>query len=158
MVFTLFVLLNILAIVLFFKFQRKNIHPIEIVTCWFVSTILFQNYSAFFVMNMKYFKIPEILSLELSHFLNRTVLIPMVTLIFINFYITKSKVGQKIIIFVSFFLLLGGVEFMEHFLGVLLHHNWKLLWSFAFWIIYLQLIIIFMKYFRKKLIREVKQS
>ncbi len=158
MVFTFFALLNILAIVLIFKFQRKNIHPIEIVTCWLVSTILFQNYSAFFVMNMKYFKVPEILSLELTHLLNRTVLIPVITLIFINYYITKSKFRQKIIIFVSFVLFLGGIEFMEHFLGVLLHHNWKVLWSIAFWVIYLQLVNIFMKYFRKRLIKEVKQS
>lgn len=38
-------------------------------------------------MNFNYFTIPEILSLEITHLLNRTVLIPIITLIFLNQYI-----------------------------------------------------------------------
>lgn len=155
MVFIFYVLVNVFLTLYFFWFQKKNIFPLEIFASWIVSSIVFQNYSALFYMNMNYFYIPDVLSLELAHLLNRTVLIPVITLIFLNQNVKLDSLKKKIVSLIVIELFLALSEWSEHAAGILVHRDWKMEWSFAFWMLYIAVSILFLKYFRKKLIKEV---
>ncbi|MDF2791938.1 MAG: hypothetical protein K0S80_5040 [Neobacillus sp.] len=122
---------------------------------WLIGTMLFQNYSALFVMNFKYFYIPDIIQLKLSHLLNRLVLIPVITLIFMNGYLSLHRRIHKVILFLIFMLLFDGIEWLAHRSGVLIHQNWNVWWSIGFWFLYGCLNILFMKWFRRRLSKEV---
>lgn len=158
MILTFFVILNVVVLFLFFKWQKINIHRLEVLIIWLISTMFFQNYSAFFNMNYKYFKIPEVLSLELAHLLNRTILIPVITIIFLNRFIILRHLRNKIALFFCTMLLLAGIEGLADFTGVLIHTNWKIWWSLLFWVIYLLILILCMSLFRKQLLKEVPRS
>lgn len=155
MVFIFYVLVNVFLILYFFRFQKKNLFPLEIFASWIVSSIIFQNYSALFYMNLNYFYIPDVLSLELAHLLNRTVLIPVITLIFLNQYVKLDSLKKKIVSLIVIELFLALSEWSEHAAGILVHRDWKMEWSFVFWMLYIAVSILFLKYFRKKLIKEV---
>jgi hypothetical protein len=109
-------------------------------------------------MNIKQFYIPEILSLEMAHFINRTVLIPVSTIIFLNQYIILKNLRNKIVFIIIFVLLIAGIEWLEDYLGVLIHSNWKISWSLVYWAAYILILILFMGFFRNKLMKEVRQS
>jgi hypothetical protein len=102
MVFVFYVVLNLVILKYFIKFQKKNIHVLEILVYWLMATILFQNYTAFFSMNIKYFIIPDVFSLEMSHLLNRTILYPVITIIFLNRFLLLQSIKKKIVSFFEF--------------------------------------------------------
>lgn len=157
MILLFFTLLNVCVVFYFFYFQKKNLHSLEVFMYWLISTILFQNYSALFHMNIGRFKIPDIPPVEFSHLLNRLVLVPVVTLIFLNIFISLNRI-LKVFICLVFFMIFCGVEGLEHALGILIHTNWNISWSIGFWILYILLNVLFMKFFRKKLLNEVPVS
>lgn len=158
MVFIAYFLANLVVFVFFFKFQKKHIHSLEILVLWLISGILFQNYSAFFYMNLKWLIIPNVLNLKMTHFLNRIVLIPLLTIIFYNQYIVRKKVSQKSFWVFSFVLLMAGLEMLADFLGVLKHVHWNFWWSFMFWLFFILFSTFVMTFFRKKLAKEVGQN
>jgi hypothetical protein len=125
---------------------------------WAISSMLFQNYSALFYMNFKHLIISDNLSLAMAHFINRIVLYPVFTIMFLNYYITLPFVGKKLVFFLSYIALLNGLEWLAEWLRVLKHIHWKLWWSFSFWLVFLLISIGFMKFFRMKLQKEVKNT
>lgn len=100
-------------------------------------------------MNFKTLFIPDKLSYEFSHFLNRTVIYPVLMVTFLHFSLILRGPMKKILLIICFISILAGVEWLEHFSGVLIHVHWQLWWSFAFWLISLLVLIGFMKFFRK---------
>lgn len=156
MIFLFYLLANASVTVFFFKFQKKNLHAIEIFISWVVSTIIFQNYVALFYMNFDFFYIPEILSLELAHLLNRTVLIPVITLLFLNHYILLNSLKKKLASFIIIVLFCTGLEWLDHVTGVVIHRDWKIWWSFSFWIFDFFICLLFLRFFRKKLTKAVQ--
>jgi hypothetical protein len=160
MIPTIYVIFNLAlaAVLLFFKYGRQNLHTLEVFTYWLIGALLAQNYSAFTNLNFKLFEVPDILSLEMTHFLNRIVLVPVVFVWFLNSYVTGSSFIKKLVLVSSTVCVLVGLEWLEDGLGVLIHNNWRLWWSFAAWSTSTLLTIGFMKIFRKKLIREVPST
>jgi hypothetical protein len=148
MIITYFILLNIIGVFLFIK-TKKNLHIIEIFVYWLVSSYLFQNLSALCYMNFNTLIIPEKLSFELSHFLNRTVIYPIFMVTFLHYFLTLKSIIKKLLLFIYFISLLVGIEYIEHLSGVLIHVHWKLWWSFTFWLAALLVLIGFMKFFRR---------
>lgn len=155
MVFTFYIVLNIIAIILFIKY-KKNLHIFEIFVYWLVSTYIFQNFSALCYMNFKTLLIPEKLDLEFTHFLNRTILFPILMVTFLLIYTQLSTSLKKLLLVLCFILLLTGFEWLAHLLGVVIHVNWRLWWSFAFWLSALLTLIGFMKFFRKILFKGAR--
>ncbi|HLN89554.1 MAG TPA: hypothetical protein VK253_05765, partial [Candidatus Binatia bacterium] len=100
-------------------------------------------------MNLKILFIPEKLSYELTHVLNRIVLFPMILVTFLNFFLVMGTYAKKMLLTTGFLLLFVGLEWLADSLGVLLHVHWRIWWSFAFWLIALSILIGFMKFFRK---------
>lgn len=100
-------------------------------------------------MNFKNLVIPEKLSYEFSHFINRIVLYPVVMVTFLQFFITSKSFVTKSFKLTLFIILLGAFESIEHFAGVLIHKNWHPWWSGAFWLTALLILIGVMTFFRK---------
>lgn len=154
MVFILFVLLYFTAALFLVRFGKKNLHALEILSYWLVSTILFQNYSAWFFMNFQFAVIPNVPSLEMVNFINRTVLYPILGVTFLNQYVILSSTGKRLRIIFGYMALLNGMEWLEDRLGVYKHTYWKFWWSLTFWLAFLLILIGFMKIFRKKLLKR----
>lgn len=158
MILFFYLLLNVLIALIFFKFQKKNIFALEIFGLWIVTTIIYQNYSAFFIMNLKYFLIPDDFNIEMAHFINRCILIPIITITLLNRYIVLKTFWRKTTSILMMILILSAIEWLAHVTGILIHENWKIWWSLSFWILYIFITILFMKYFRKKLAKEVNRK
>lgn len=148
MVLFFYVLVNVIAVCLFIK-KKKQLHILEIIIYWMVGSYLFQNFSALCYMNFKTILIPDNLPYELTHFLNRIVLYPMVMVTFLHFLLILNTHLNKLLLITNFVLLLVGLEWLADFSGVLVHVHWQIWWSFAFWLAALLVLIGFMKFFRK---------
>lgn len=148
MVLFFYILLNVLALVLFIK-KKKMLHILEIIVYWMVSSYLYQNFSAICYMNFKTLIIPEKLSYEFSHFLNRTVLFPILMVTFLHFFLILTTHLKKLLLIIGFILLLTGMEFLADVLGVIIHVHWRVWWSISFWLIALLVLIVFMQFFRR---------
>lgn len=133
MVLTLFVLANFWLAALFFLNRRKHLHPLDIIFCWIVGTLLVQNYSALNTMNFRYFVIPDRLDLELAHFLNRIVLVPIIFIWFLNGWVGAASLRGKIAAAAGAVAVLFGVESGMVLSGVLSYNGWKPWWSMAVW-------------------------
>ncbi len=152
MILFFYIILNLIAMFLFIK-KKKKLHILEIFVYWMVASYLYQNFSALCYMNFKNLFVPEKLSYELSHFINRIFLFPIIMVTFLHCYHFFSSLIKKLSVIVSFIFILSGLEWLCDYLGVLIHINWQIWWSFSFWIIALFILIGTMKIFRKILYR-----
>lgn len=148
MILLFYIVLNVIVIVLFTK-KKKNLHSLEILVYWCVSTYLFQNFSAVCYMNFKTIYIPDKLTLELSHFVNRIILYPILMVTFLHYFLLLSSLLKKLLLIICSIFLLAGLEWFADYLGVVNHINWPIWWSFAYWLTSLLFLIGFMKLFRK---------
>lgn len=151
MIITFYIILNLVIILAFFLIVKKHLKNLEILVHWFVGSILFQNFSAVNYMNYKKLIIPEDFSIELTHFFNRMILIPLLFVWFLNQYIALTSKVKKLTLSLFFLLIFLGIEWLAEELGVLEHKDWKIWWSVAFWTSAQIASVFFMKYFRKKL-------
>ena len=148
MVLFFYVVLNALALFLFVK-KKKMLHILEIIVYWMVSSYLYQNFSALCYMNFKTLIIPEKLSYEFSHFINRTLLFPILMVTFLHFFIMLTTQFKKILLIICFIFILTGMEYLADYLGVIIHVHWQIWWSFSFWLIALLILLVFMQFFRR---------
>jgi hypothetical protein len=150
MILLFYIVLNLIAVVLFIRIKKK-LHVLEIIVYWLVASYLFQNFSALCYMNFKTIIIPDKLSYELSHFINRIILYPLLMVSFLHFFLISNTKIKKIILLLSFILLLTGLEWLEDFFGVLNHIEWQLWWSFSIWLLAMLILLGCLKAFRKVL-------
>lgn len=153
MVILFYLILNGIVLYVFSKI-KKVLHSLEILVYWMVSSYVYQNFSAVCFMNFKTLQIPDNLKLELIHFLNRLVLFPIIMVAFLHFFLLVNTFWKKSVLMLCFMFLLTAMEWLADFMGIFTHINWKLWWSFAYWISALFLLIGFMKFFRKILFRK----
>ncbi|WP_262176984.1 hypothetical protein [Cytobacillus firmus] len=104
-------------------------------------------------MNFKTLVIPEQLSYEFAHFLNRILLFPVLMVLSLNYFLTLKTYKSRILLITFFILILSGLEWLGHTTGVLIHVHWRIWWSFTFWLVSILALIGFMKFFRKILYR-----
>lgn len=150
MVLFFYVVLNAVAVALFTNTPKK-IHILEVLVYGMLGSYFFQNFSALCYMNFKTLVIPDNLSYEFTHVLNRLVLFPLLMVTFLHFFLTLNTHLKKLLLSISFLLLFVGLEWLADLLGILEHVHWRLWWSFAFWTATLFVLIGFMKFFRKVL-------
>lgn len=151
MVFIVFLLINAGVALVFFATRHKHLFPIEILLYWCVSSLLVQNYSAIQTMNLHSSFVPGELSPGLTHFLNRTFLYPVLTLVWMNQYCASRSVRTRWIYLLGFVLLATGIEWLSGVMNVFVHIWWRIPWSAAFWFIQFMLLLGFMKVIRHKL-------
>lgn len=157
MILVLYFFLNIIAAFLFIKLKKRP-HILEILVYWLVSSYIYQNFSALCYMNFKTLHIPSRLTYELSHFLNRIVLIPILMVTFIHFYLSLDTYFKKLLLLISFTFILTGFEWIADYSGVIVHVNWRIWWSFSFWLTALFILIVSMKLFRRILYKGGKHE
>ncbi len=158
-VFIGYAIVNLAALIVFFRFERNSLHVLEILTYWLAATVLFQNYSAFFTMNINYMVVPERLSLELAHLLNRIVLYPVFALIYLNRYATAAGSSDRSLWTLGAILFFAGLEWLADWTGVLRHMpEWQLWWSFAWWCLFTLVLLAVYHAFRTQLTKELAQS
>jgi hypothetical protein len=148
-VLSFYILLNIAAILFFIKYKKRMLHTLENFIYWLIATIIFQNYTAILYSNTNHLIIPNKFSLALSHFFNRTFLIPIIIVTFLNIYLMATTIWRKLLSMIGFIIVLVGYEMLSDLLGVLQHFHWRLWWSISYWFAALVLSIGFMKFFRK---------
>ncbi|KIL38660.1 hypothetical protein SD70_25165 [Gordoniibacillus kamchatkensis] len=151
MVFIFFLLVNAGFAFAFFSIRKKRLLPIEIFLYWCLSAIFVQNYSAIQTMNFKSSINPNEPGPEFAHLLNRTVLYPVLGMLFLNSYCALKSGRMKLVCILSFAALTTGIEWLSSVLGVFVHVWLKLWWSAAFWLIHNLLLVGIMKMFRRKL-------
>ncbi|MCZ8519564.1 MULTISPECIES: hypothetical protein [Paenibacillus] len=151
MIFIFYLVVNMGFLYVFFNIQRKQLVPLEILLYWCLSSLLTQNYSALQTMNFKSSMIPDQLSPEFAQFFNRTVLYPILALLFLHAYNASKKAGPKVVCIVGFSLLMYGFDYLSSVLGVFVHVTVKEWWSAAFWLLHNVILVGVMSIFRKKL-------
>ncbi len=147
MILFIYLLLNGITLLFFIK-KKKNLHILELTAYWFIASYITQNFSALCYMNFKTLYIPEHLPLEMSHFFSRTILFPVIIVLFLDYYLITDTWYKKGLLMILFVSILTSLEWLHHFLGVLIHVNWKFWWSPSVWFGALILLIGFMKGFR----------
>jgi hypothetical protein len=150
LVFMFFLIVNVGLVYVFFKIQRKQLVPLEILLYWCLSSTLVQVYSAIQTMNFKSSMIPDQLSPEFAHLLNRTVLFPILALLFLHTYNASKGAGTKLVCLVGFSMLIYGFEYLSSVLGVFVHITLKEWWSAAFSLLLNLILVGIMRIFRKK--------
>lgn len=150
MILVFFIVLNIIVLSLFIM-KKKRLHILEILVYWLIATYLYQNFSALCYMNFKTLIIPEKLTFELSHFVNRIILFPLLMVTFLHYYLVFNTTFKRILLTGSFIILLSGLEWLSDYVGVLIHVNWQIWWSPSFWLAALMVLIGVMTLFRKML-------
>lgn len=153
MVFFFYLILNLITIIHFSRIKKK-LHSLEIILYWMLSSYLYQNFSAICYMNFKTIIIPNNFSLEMAHFINRIILFPSLMVLFLHFFHSVKSSYRKALVFGSFIFLFVGLEWLADLLRVLIHVQWKLWWSFLFWIVVLIILIGFKKFFRSMLFKK----
>nr|WP_304217039.1 hypothetical protein [Fredinandcohnia onubensis] len=131
--------------------KKKRLHILEILVYWLIATYLYQNFSALCYMNFKTLIIPEKITFELSHFVNRIILFPLLMVTFLHYYLVFNTTFKRILLTGSFIILLSGLEWLSDYVGVLIHVNWQIWWSPSFWLAALMVLIGVMTFFRKML-------
>ncbi|WML48700.1 hypothetical protein RCG23_00680 [Neobacillus sp. PS3-34] len=153
MILFFYIMLNVIGIFLFQKI-KKQLHILEIIVYWLVASYFFQNFSALCYMNFKTIQIPEKLSYEFSHFLNRILLYPMIMVSFLNFILILNTLLKKLLLIIIYVCALTGLEWLSDSLGVINHVHWQMWWSFSLWFVFLLVLIVIMKFFRIVLFKK----
>jgi hypothetical protein len=154
MILSVYVVLNLLCVFVFFKVRNKRLHPLEIGTYWIFCTLLVQNYYAFNHINFKLIVIPDIIDMELAHLVNRTILEPLLFVWFLAYYAAYASSWKRALLAAAFLCLLVGQERFAVWLGVFRYNGWTIWGSFAVWLASILLSIAFMSIFRKKLVKK----
>jgi len=155
MVLLFYIALNLVFVYLLVKYRSKRMHPLELFVNGLFGSFLVQNYNAINSMNFKTFVIPDVLSLEFAHVLNRFVLFPVSVLYMLTLLLTVQSLSKKLLIVVCFECIFVGLEWLEDWQGVLIHQHWRLWWSFAVWLVIMAISCSMMIIFRKILRKEV---
>jgi len=132
------------------KYGKKHLHSLEIFFYWCAASLLIQNRSAIFTMNLKTVVIPQSATYEFSHMLIRLVLYPLVTLSCLNEWAATESKTKKTWAIIKYSALLLGLEWISDWLGVFKHMNPYLLGSGVFGLGYFILMTVIMMIFRRK--------
>lgn len=132
MVLAVILIIIMLQIVLIWK--SKNLYLIEILTIWLFISTLNQNILDIMISNLELLEITKSQQMFWSSFFNRYLLIPLLVILFVNFYsISKSTINKIFLFFISL-LLLTTIDQLVMWVGILKYHRWVTWWSIIGWL------------------------
>ncbi|MBD2868780.1 hypothetical protein [Paenibacillus arenilitoris] len=158
MILVCYLIVNIACVLAFFAWPGKRLHALEILTYWLFGSLLIQNYYAFLHINFKLIVINEALGPALAHFMNRTVMQPLIVVGVLPYYAASGTIGRKAAVLACCAGLLTGLEWLADWVGILEHKGWDGWLTAAFWLVALGLTVLCRRTFGRKLIREVKRN
>ncbi|MFC5448293.1 hypothetical protein [Paenibacillus aestuarii] len=157
MFFLLYCFVSVFLFVYFMKYRKKRLHSLEIFFHWCLASLLIQNRSALFMMNMKTVLIPQSAAHACSNLLIRLVLYPLVTLLCLDETAAAESKIKKTWAIIKYSAILLGLEWVSDWVGVFKHTKPYLLGSGVFWIGYLILMTMIMMIFRRKFYKGYHQ-
>lgn len=145
-------------VIALFGVMKKNVNLIESTFIFLIILILSINFSWIITDELKYITITQ-KGLPYSAFLlNRSIIIPFLILIQLNFIIITNKLSQKSIILIASVLLLDGISFLSTRLNVTEFKNWSLWYESIYFLILGLFSILSYKLFNKVSRRVVKDK
>lgn len=130
------ILVGLFIIILFFIsviWRRKNIYLLEFFAIWFFLATISQNLTDIAMANLELFKVTKKIEMFWASFLNRFLLIPLILILFVDFYsVSKSFIG-KVLLFVACVLILTIVDQAASWLGIIKFQHWEIWWSLLGW-------------------------
>jgi hypothetical protein len=150
-----YIVLGAVLLYILFKYQSKHLHVLEIFVVWCAGSLIIQNYFALQTMNFHSSRIPDIMSLELANLFHRTILYPVVILLFLNRYSAALSYGMKIWIALLDTAVFTGLEWLTGRLGVFIRVTWPLWGSAFFWLFLFGVAAGILRLMRMKLLAKV---
>lgn len=154
MVFLFFLFLNAIVLILFWKFGRGSIHSLEVVAYWLFSSIIIHNWSAVIFLNTQLGEDSHLRSMNVIFAINRTFLLPILIVWFLNVVSQVKGVWGRIRTFLFFLAPLLGIGWLSDALGVFHFKKWTFMMSVGAWSITFILSYLFLKLFRKMVRKE----
>jgi hypothetical protein len=153
MVFSFYIMITWLAITSFALYARK-LSIIENLFIFMIITMVIFNKVTLVSLNFGYVETTKEHVLYLCHLLNRNVVIPVTLLLCCNiFYSAQKKVIKYSAIFMTLLLLIL-LERLAIYFDIYTYKNWSLLIESLFLLLYILLILLIAKWFRKRLKKD----
>lgn len=132
-----------------FYYQKKRLSFLQNTILFMILTILISNFLTITTLEMKWIKSTDDPFLFIVISLYRDGILPILILIFINYFVTPNSAINKILIFSLFLICCLGIDSLLIFFGVLTYINWNLFLSLlvnsAYFFITLSLVKIFLQ-------------
>ncbi|WP_108669948.1 hypothetical protein [Peribacillus acanthi] len=154
MIFIFYLFINLFLTLYVFKYKRSNLTLLELIVYWLLGSLFIQNFSALNHLNFNFIRIPDQFLIEITHVMNRLVLYPLFLVWFLNDFVAIKGILKKVLLVLVFLMINAGLEWLADWFDILNHVKWKVWWTFAFWLSYLLLSVVFLKIFRKMLLRK----
>lgn len=91
--------------------------------------LLVRNYFTIMKMVLRWLKITENPILTIVFLINREILIPLTVLIFINLYLSQNSWTKKLLLFLTAFAFLQGIELVALHFKVMEYLKWNYLFA-----------------------------
>lgn len=143
------IVVNIFISMIFLLHAKKHLRKIELFVYWLFSAIPVQNAAALGI-NFSLVKLSDEKLLQWAYTINRSFLIPIIMVWFLNRYVAAKTKKFKLLIFSFFTVFLTGIDQLSLWIG-LFENKYSVWWSIPLWFTILVSSLIFMKLFQAKL-------
>ncbi|HET7579925.1 MAG TPA: hypothetical protein VFK33_11655 [Bacillales bacterium] len=130
------ILFNLLFLTLVSSKLYKNLHPLEVFTCWlFISGVL-QVFKFIIFLNHKWIQCDPGAALFWAFQIDRLVFIPFLTVWLFDQYFSKTWLpAGKVLLTLGWFLILVGFQYFNQLLGFFRFSGWNAVHSLTEWLI-----------------------
>lgn len=151
MVLAIYAYLLVLLMIIFCSYKKK-LHLFEIFFIWMTVWIITHSTSSILTTNLQVLEIPKDPFKFSMHFLNRTILYPLIIIIFFDIYVRLQSHFLKImLLFISILTLTISESIFIH-LRIMVSRNYYLYDVLTEWIITLLITLFAWIWYRKKLL------
>lgn len=151
MVLAIYAYLLVLLMIIFCSY-KKRLHLFEIFFIWMTVWIITHSTSSILTTNLQILEIPKDPFKFCMHFLNRTILYPLIIIIFFDIYVRLQKHFLKIMLIFINILTLSFTENVFIHLRILVNRNYYLHAVLTEWIITILITLFTWIWYRKKLL------
>ena len=130
-ILTIWLLLNILY------FSAKKTWFMVSAFVFMIVVILTRNEYTILGLNLKYIMLPKKPSLFIAFVLYRSMIYPIILVLFINIFISYDKIYQKALVLIAAFSILLFAEYIAVKIKLIQYVNWNLLYHSIFIVCYL---------------------
>jgi hypothetical protein len=124
----------IIILEIFLIRMRKNLFLIEKLSIWIFLATLNQNLLDIAISNLNLLEITNSQQMFWASFFNRFLLIPFLIILFVDIFFALTSSVKKIILFVTWIVLLSIIDRAVIWVGILNYHKWETWWSLVGWL------------------------
>ncbi|MED3623445.1 hypothetical protein P4482_13455 [Neobacillus thermocopriae] len=124
----------IFTLLTIFIWKRKNLTLFEGLAIFLLSSTINQNILNIVTVNMKLIRIPKEVNEFFEAFVYRTLVIPLLVVIFLDIYTHSKTMTGKIIVIVFWIILLTSFEYIVEHLSIFHFIRWNIWYSLMEWL------------------------